>query len=181
MQAESPLGKYGWHAIPETALTILGHDASIRLIAKAALCHEMSVHAPDAISFDVTIELSNAPYQPIRHAGSHGFYGSLRQFQEDLKQLKAGQIAEAKIHLEGVEIAFGTKRGNEMLVSGCISNVREQGFWPWPTNKTNLWKYLQPHSSPATNLRFAFRSSIIDPPRLDTLIREVGLLLDQLK
>ena len=182
---------FGWHDIADHTLTLRGIGPqgatvvpSITFVARSVLSGVGSIHDPTAIALATTVTIPNDYSDvPIRHCQSHGFYGSLIEQRTALAALRNGTASEARFLCEGLELHLyplnhGT--GSTFCVEGVTSTIFESEFWPWPKHAREVGSRGERNFSDYC-LRFAFVTSQIDPPYLDSFIHDIDLLLTHLQ
>lgn len=171
---------YEWQEIPEHTLTLRGFglgDTSIVLVADSII--------PDAvIGFDVSISIGEDNLvEPIKWHGRCGLYDSLGKFRTDLSDLRNGKPVQARLSLEGFEFAIydhrcGVRMGT--CVSGTASHPCDGDVWLGPAQDKEIGDRVLLDGPIAYCLRFAFMTSLVDPPHIDNFLSDIDALLSYL-
>jgi hypothetical protein len=170
---------YDWQEMPEHKMTLLGFggDASVVLVADSII--------PDAvIGFDVSLSIADELLlEPIKWRGRCGMYSSLGKFRTELSHLRNGQPVQARLSLEKFELViYHHRRGvrTGLCVSGTASSPGESDAWFGPTREQEIGDRLLLDEPTTYCLRFAFKTSLVDPPYIDNFLRDIDALLSYL-
>lgn len=164
-----------WVDIVEHVLVLRGIDSSgsapvIKFVADSVLRGTDRTNGWSAIGFDVEVSLPNGSH-PILHRRRHGMYQSPVTFRDELVGLRNGTVLKATLSLTDLEMTiYRTKQrmNQQICVEGIVSSDVEARCFPWPRGKLGTRDWHTSSDLPAHWLRFAFLTSLIDPPHLDS-------------
>lgn len=171
---------YEWQDIPEHTLTLRGlgwGDTSIVLVTDSII--------PDTvIGFDVSVSIGeDSLVEPIKWHGRCGLYYSLGKFRTELSDLRNGKPVQARLSFEKLELVIyqhrcGVRSG--LCVSGTASHPCDKDAWLAPAQDKEIEDRVLLDGSIAYCLRFAFMTSLVDPPYIDNFLHDVDALLSYL-
>ncbi|HUY87656.1 MAG TPA: hypothetical protein VMV10_02870 [Pirellulales bacterium] len=169
----------GWQEIPEHTMTLRGpgRDTSVVLVADEFIPNTV-------IGFDVPVSIAeDRLHEPIRWRGRCGMYDSLGEFRTQLSDLRNGQPVQARLWLEGFELViYHHRRGvrSGLCVAGTASSPGDCDAWFGPAREKDIGDRLLLDEPIAYCLRFAFMTSLVDPPYIDNFLSDMDALLSYL-
>jgi hypothetical protein len=171
---------WNWQEITPHTMTLRGLDsgASIILVADSIL------PGAAAIGLDISISIPEGKLlEPIQFRRRCGMYSSFHAFRMQLAALRDGQNTQPHLSLVGLDVVLyqhrlGIRTG--LCVEGTASSIDDQRAQPWPEREHEIGDRLLLDGPTAYCLRFAFKTSLVDPPYIDSFAHEIGELLSHI-
>ncbi len=157
---------YGWHPIEPHEIVLEGFDGAVKITVDSLLASSSTLARPYALGMTTTIRIDRRNSSPsIEISTNHAYYGSLESLRDSVLAFKLGRARDITITAVGLRLRLyeqhlGARSGT--CVTGDVSDVLEIGNSPWPVEDLGNHLLLQEESS--YHLRFAFRTSVVDPP-----------------
>lgn len=157
---------YGWHPIEPHEIVLEGFDGAVKITVDSLLATSSTLARPDALGMTTTIRIDRRNSSPsIEISTNHAYYGSLESLRDSVLAFKLGRARDITITAVGLRLRLyeqhlGARSGT--CVTGDVSDVLENENSPWPVEDLGNNFLLQGESS--YHLRFAFRTSVVDPP-----------------
>ena len=157
---------YGWHPIEPHEIVLEGFDGAVKITVDSLLATSSTLARPYALGMTTTIRIDRRNSSPsIEISTNHAYYGSLESLRDSVLAFKLGRARDITITAVGLRLRLyeqhlGARSGT--CVTGDVSDVLEIGNSPWPVEDLGNHLLLQEESS--YHLRFAFRTSVVDPP-----------------
>jgi len=157
---------YGWHPIEPHEIVLEGFDGAVKITVDSLLATSSTLARPYALGMTTTIRIARRNSSPsIEISTNHAYYGSLESLRDSVLAFKLGRARDITITAVGLRLRLyeqhlGARSGT--CVTGDVSDVLEIGNSPWPVEDLGNHLLLQEESS--YHLRFAFRTSVVDPP-----------------
>jgi len=175
---------FGWHEIADHTLVLRGLDgvASLKLDTDHVLGRPDSIHTPSAIAFDAEITLPRVNRgDTIVFQHAFGCYGAITGFAYELTEVRHGRQTTAELHgAEGFQLTIIDSPKAGLCVYGSITNPLYATFSPFP-EVSQIPTALDPVDQTAVHdIRFAFLSSLVEPPLLDNFISDINQLTSHL-
>jgi hypothetical protein len=167
----------GWPEIPPFEINFQGVDgSSIRLTATSIL------RGHGAVSFDAQLALSSA-HNTFRHEFVFADFDCVRPFRDELAAVRKGTGQTATMTGAGFLMTieaheYGPRDG--LMVHGYYSSIQNIKHTPWPS-RTHIGDHVLDGREDAACIRFAFRSSLVDPPFLDEALKQTNELVQFLR
>jgi hypothetical protein len=172
---------FGWKEIAEHWLTLRG-DGEITLVTNSVLATSDTMHEPSAIGFNVTINAGSCDSIETRQYRScHGFYGRLEDRRAALARFRAGSIDQVWMDMLGFRFGIYQLGSGTTVVEGFVSNLVPIEWYPWPMREGEITDAMLDHGPFMTCYRFAFRTSLVDPPHVDEFIHDFDELIAHLQ
>ena len=170
---------YGWHPIEPHELLLEGFDGSVRILVDSLLATSSTLATPDALGMTTAITIDRPNSSPSIHmATHHAYYGSLSSLLETILSFTSGRSTDVAMDAVGLRLRlyehrFGARTG--ICVSGDVSDVLELEDFPWPA--VDIGNRLLLQREAAFHLRFAFKTSVVDPPFVVTFAKSIHQLI----
>ncbi len=157
---------YGWQPIEPHEIVLEGFYGSVRITVDSLLATSSTLGRPDALGMTTTIRIdrpNSSPSMDIRT--NHAYYGSLESLSDSVLAFRLGRASDITITAVGLRLRLyehhlGARSGT--CVTGDLSDILEIENFPWPAANIGDRLLLQRESS--FHLRFAFQTSVVDPP-----------------
>ncbi|HVX14001.1 MAG TPA: hypothetical protein VHC22_22645 [Pirellulales bacterium] len=168
-------GSGDWRQIPRQTLTLRGlaPDTALVFVADRIIPRQN-------IGFDVSISLA-AEVRLERHHCDVYSPDVLADFYRQLNDLRQGRSARPTLSLTGLELTIYEHR--RKIKTGTIAEVLASSCggksWPWP--ERGIGDRLLVDDPTAHCLRFAFKTSLVDPPHVDSFLQDIDRLLTSLR
>lgn len=170
-----------WLDIPRFEFEIRGIDgSSIHFASETVLARR--VVFTGVVSFDATLTL-RTPYSTFQHPFQLADYSGLRPFRDGLSAIRNGTGDTASMAGAGFSLAIGSHQTDAregLLVEGYCSSIHDPKYSPWPARKPIGDLVLFDRESIAC-IRFAFLSSLVDPPYVDNAIAGIEAIIQYLE
>lgn len=166
-----------WIDVPPLEFTLRGmHGASVHFVAEAVLARRVARTGVIAFAATLTVPTAASTFQSSFHFAD---YNGLRPLRDGLLALRNGTGESVSLQVEGFSLtvglhATGVRRG--LLVQGYCSSLHDPEIAPWPAGPA-IGDIVLRESHPAACTRFAFPSSLVDPPYVDLAIEEINAIL----
>ncbi len=177
---------YGWQPIEPHEIVLEGFDGAVIITVDSLLASSSTLARPDALGMTTSVRIDRSNSSPSVHIiTNHAYYGSLSSLSDSVLAFKLGRSAELTIAAVGLRLSlyehhFGARSG--ICAVGDVSDVLEIENFPWPAEDIGNRLLLKRESS--FHLRFAFQTSIVDPPfvtrfadninQLDRYVKSLG-------
>lgn len=178
---------YGWQPIDPHEIVLEGFDGAVTITVDSLLATSSTLARPDALGMTTTIRIDRPNSSPsMQISTNHAYYGSLESLRDSVLAFRLGRASEITITAVGLglrlyEHHLGARSGT--CVTGDVSDVLEIENFPRTVEEIGNRLLLQRESS--FHLRFAFRTSVVDPPfvtrfadNINQLVRYVQSLRD---
>lgn len=174
---------YGWQVIDRHELLLRGHNGFVKFIADSVLAASDKLASPDAIGLTVQVHIERTDSSPaVEIVTNTAFYGSLSSLAGNIRALQLEACAEVEISCAGLRLRIYQHQINSraaVCVSGDVSSIIEMNDFPWPQYDIGDKVLLEREA--AFNLRFAFQTSLIDPPHVAKFLEDIDQLLEYLR
>ncbi len=157
---------YGWQPIEPHEIVLEGFDGAVKITVDSLLATSSTLARPDALGMTTTIRIDRRNSSPsIEISTNHAYYGSLESLRDSVLAFKLGRASDITFTAVGLRLRlyehhFGARSGT--CVMGDVSDVLEIENFTWPVEDIGNHLLLQRESS--FHFRFAFRTSVVDPP-----------------
>ena len=157
---------YGWQPIEPHEIVLEGFDGAVKITVDSLLATSSTLAFPDALGMTTTVRIDRPNSSPsVNIITNHAYYGSLASLSDSILAFKLGRSAEMTIAAVGLQLKlyehhFGARSG--ACVTGDVSDVLEIENFPWPTE--DIGNRLLHKRESSFHLRFAFQTSVVDPP-----------------
>lgn len=157
---------YGWQPIEPHEIVLEGFDGAVKITVDSLLATSSTLARPDALGMTTTIRIDRPNSSPsMEISTNHAYYGSLESLRDSVLAFSLGRTSVITITAVGLRLRLyehhlGARSGT--CVTGDVSDVLEIANFPWPVEDIGNRLLLQRESS--LHLRFAFRTSVVDPP-----------------
>ena len=157
---------YGWQPIDPHEIVLEGFDGAVTITVDSLLATSSTLARPDALGMTTTIRIDRPNSSPsMQISRNHAYYGSLESLRDSVLAFRLGRASEITITAVGLglrlyEHHLGARSGT--CVTGDVSDVLEIENFPRTVEEIGNRLLLQRESS--FHLRFAFRTSVVDPP-----------------
>jgi hypothetical protein len=157
---------YGWQPIEPHEIVLEGFDGAVKITVDSLLATSSTLARPDALGMTTTVRIDRPNSSPsIEISTNHAYYGSLASLSDSVLAFRLGRSTDISINAVGFRLRlyehhFGARSGT--CVTGDVSDVLEVGDFPWPAEDIGNRLLLQREAS--FHLRFAFQTSVFDPP-----------------
>lgn len=171
---------YGWHPIEPHEIVLEGFDGAVKITMDSLLATSSTLARPYALGMTTTIRIDRRNSSPsIEISTNHAYYGSLESLRDSVLAFKLGRARDITITAVGLRLRLyeqhlGARSGT--CVTGDVSDVLEIGNSPWPVEDLGNHLLLQGESS--YHLRFAFRTSVVDPPFVTRFADNINQLVN---
>lgn len=178
---------YGWQPIDPHEIVLEGFDGAVTITVDSLLATSSTLARPDALGMTTTIRIDRPNSSPsMQISTNHAYYGSLESLRDSVLAFRLGRASDITITAVGLglrlyEHHLGARSGT--CVTGDVSDVLEIENFPWTVEDIGNRLLLQRESS--FHLRFAFSTSVVDPPfvtrfadNINQLVRYVQSLRD---
>lgn len=172
---------FGWKEIAEHTLTLRG-DGELKLVTDSVLATSQTMHEPSAIGFNVAITAGSCHFiETQQYRSCHGFYGRLEDRRAALARFRAGNVGQVWIDMLGFRFGVYQLESGATVVEGFVSNLIRNKWYPWPKREGEITDAILDHEPFVTCYRFAFRTSLVDPPYVDNFIHDIDALIAHLQ
>ena len=157
---------YGWQAIEPHEIVLEGFDGAVKLTVGSLLATSSTLARPDALGMTTTVRIERPNSNPsIDISTNHAYYGSLTSLSDFVLAFRLGRASDFTLAAVGFRLRlyehhFGTRSGT--CVTGDVSDILEIENFPWPAQDIGNRLLLEREAS--FHLRFAFETSVVDPP-----------------
>ena len=171
---------YGWHPIEPHEIVLEGFDGAVKITVDSLLATSSTLARPYALGMTTTIRIDRRNSSPsIEISTNHAYYGSLESLRDSVLAFKLGRARDITITAVGLRLRLyeqhlGARSGT--CVTGDVSDVLENENSPWPVEDLGNHFLLQGESS--YHLRFAFRTSVVDPPFVTRFADNINQLVN---
>lgn len=172
-----------WLDIPRFVVEICGIDgSSIHFTSKTVLAEH--IVSTGVVSFDATLTL-RTPNSTFQHSFQVADYRGLRPFRDGLSSIRERIDGTASIGGVGSLLTIGLHKTGVregLLVEGHYSSIRDAKYShsPWPVRKP-IGDLVLLEGESVGCIRFAFLSSLVDPPFVDNAIAGVDAIIQYLE
>ncbi len=170
-----------WLDIPRFEFEIRGTDGSCVQFASETVL-DKCVSSSGVVSFDATLTLQT-PHSTFQHSFQFADYNGLRPFRDAMSAVRNGTGDTASMAGAGFSLAIGTHQAGVregLLVEGYCSSIHDLAKSPWPARKPIGDLVLLERQSIGC-VRFAFLSSLVDPPYVDNAIADIDAIIHYLE
>lgn len=170
---------YGWQPIEPHEIVLEGFDGAVKITVDSLLATSSTLARPDALGMTTTIRIDRPNSSPsMEISTNHAYYGSLESLRDSVLAFSLGRarvitITAVGLRLRLYEHHLGARSGT--CVTGDVSDVLEIENFPWPVEDIGNRLLLQRESS--LHLRFAFRTSVVDPPFVTRFVDNINQLV----
>lgn len=157
---------YGWQPIEPHEIVLEGFDGAVKFTVDSLLATSSTLAHPDALGLTTTVRIDRPNGSPsVDISTNHAYYGSLASLSDSVLAFRLGRATDITIGAVGLRLRlyehqFGARAGT--CVTGDVSDVLEIENFPWPAEDIGDRLLVQRESS--FHLRFAFQTSVVDPP-----------------
>jgi len=157
---------YGWQPIEPHEIALEGFDGAVKITVDSLLATSSTLARPDALGMTTTVRIDRPNSSPsMEISTNHAYYGSLESLKDSVLAFRLGRASDITITAVGLRLRLyehhlGARSGT--CVTGDVSDVLEIENSPCPVEDIGNHLLLQRES--LYHLRFAFRTSVVDPP-----------------
>lgn len=170
---------YGWHPIEPHQIILEGFDGAVKMTVDSLLAKSSTFARPDALGMTTTVQIDRTNRSPsVDIKTNHAYYGSLISLNETVLAFTSGRASDITITAVGLRLRlyehhYGSRSGT--CVTGDVSDILEIENFPWPAQDIGDRLLLEQEAS--FHLRFAFQTSMLDPPFLTRFADNIRELL----